>query len=81
GEAILLVKPQFECGREDVGQGGIVRDPAIHRRVLADIWAFFAETELAPQAWCESPILGGEGNKEFLLRLVRFGTPPPFPEG
>ena len=79
-EAVLLVKPQFECGRDDVGQGGIVRDPAIHRRVLVDIWAFFADTELMPQAWCESPILGGEGNKEFLLRLALHGSPCPFPE-
>ena len=49
-EAVLLVKPQFEAGREDVGSGGIVRDVAVHRRVLVDTWSFFAETELRPQA-------------------------------
>ncbi|MBK9795845.1 MAG: TlyA family RNA methyltransferase [Holophagaceae bacterium] len=68
-EAVLLVKPQFEAGRDDVGAGGIVRDPAIHRRVLVDAWTFFAGTELRPLALAMSPIKGGEGNTEFLLRL------------
>ncbi|HJV49653.1 MAG TPA: TlyA family RNA methyltransferase [Geothrix sp.] len=69
-EAVLLVKPQFEAGREDVGAGGIVRDPAVHRRVLADTWTFFAGTDLRPQALAVSPIKGGEGNTEFLMRLT-----------
>ena len=56
-EAVLLVKPQ------------IVRDPVVHRRVLVDTWSFFAETELRPQALAVSPIKGGEGNIEFLMRL------------
>ncbi len=77
-EAILLVKPQFEAGRGDVGVGGIVRDPAVHLRVVSEIWAFFNETELKPQGWCESPILGGEGNKEFLLHLLRGASPVRF---
>ncbi|WP_052571952.1 TlyA family RNA methyltransferase [Geothrix fermentans] len=68
-EAVLLVKPQFEAGREDVGAGGIVRDPAVHRRVLVETWTFFAGTELRPLDLAESPIRGGEGNVEFLLRL------------
>ncbi|MBI1753391.1 MAG: TlyA family RNA methyltransferase [Acidobacteria bacterium] len=68
-EAVLLVKPQFEAGRDDVGAGGIVRDGAVHRRVLVDTWTFFAGTELRPQALALSPIKGGEGNVEFLLRL------------
>ncbi len=68
-EAVLLVKPQFEAGRDDVGAGGIVRDPAVHRRVLVEIWSFFAATALRPQALAMSPIKGGEGNTEFLLRL------------
>jgi 23S rRNA (cytidine1920-2'-O)/16S rRNA (cytidine1409-2'-O)-methyltransferase len=68
-EAVLLVKPQFEAGRGDVGAGGIVRDPAVHRRVLQEVWAFFAGTELRPRALAMSPIKGGEGNTEFLLRL------------
>lgn len=69
-EAVLLVKPQFEAGREDVGAGGIVRDPAIHRRVLVESWTFFAGTDLRPQALAISPIKGGEGNVEFLMRLA-----------
>jgi 23S rRNA (cytidine1920-2'-O)/16S rRNA (cytidine1409-2'-O)-methyltransferase len=70
-DAILLVKPQFEAGRDDVGSGGIVRDPAVHERVRREIWDFFQATELVPHTWDESPILGGEGNKEFLLHLKR----------
>ena len=69
-EAVLLVKPQFEAGRGEVGAGGIVRDPAVHRRVLVEVWGYFAETELRPQALAVSPIKGGEGNIEFLLRLA-----------
>ena len=72
-EAVLLVKPQFEAGRDDVGAGGIVRDPEIHRRVLVETWTFFAGTPLRPQALALSPIKGGEGNTEFLLRLALGG--------
>jgi 23S rRNA (cytidine1920-2'-O)/16S rRNA (cytidine1409-2'-O)-methyltransferase len=72
-EAVLLVKPQFEAGREDVGSGGIVRDPQVHRRVLEEIWAFFAGTRLRPAALGWSPIKGGEGNSEFLMHLTLDG--------
>ncbi len=78
-EAILLVKPQFEAGRRDVGEGGIVRDPAIHLRVCEEIWTFFAASELAPQGLMESPIRGGEGNKEYLLHLRRGAVAASFP--
>nr|WP_320131257.1 TlyA family RNA methyltransferase [uncultured Holophaga sp.] len=78
--AILLVKPQFEAGREDVGSGGIVRDPAVHQRVIREIWAFFSDSPLRPQAFMESPIRGGEGNLEFLLLLEKGGPCRPFPE-
>ncbi len=70
-DAVLLVKPQFEAGRDDVGAGGIVRDAAVHDRVKREIWDFFLETDLRPLAWDVSPILGGEGNREFLLHLRR----------
>lgn len=79
-EAILLVKPQFESGRQEVGSGGIVRDPVVHARVVREIWAFFAETALKPRALCPSPILGGEGNREFLLHLAHNGPALPFDE-
>jgi len=68
-DAVLLVKPQFEAGRDEVGSGGIVRDPETHLRVQREIWNFFQGTALKPLALCESPILGGEGNKEFLMHL------------
>ena len=67
--AVLLVKPQFEAGRDDVGAGGIVRDAGVHRRVLVETWTFFEGTALKPQALAVSPIKGGEGNVEFLMRL------------
>lgn len=78
-EAVLLVKPQFEAGRGDVEKGGIVRDAAVHERVCREIWDFFSGTELRPQALALSPILGGEGNKEFLLHLRLHGAPKDFP--
>jgi 23S rRNA (cytidine1920-2'-O)/16S rRNA (cytidine1409-2'-O)-methyltransferase len=68
-DAVLLIKPQFEAGREEVGAGGIVRDPATHARVQREIWTFFQGTALQPLALCPSPILGAEGNREFLLHL------------
>jgi 23S rRNA (cytidine1920-2'-O)/16S rRNA (cytidine1409-2'-O)-methyltransferase len=74
-EAVLLVKPQFEAGRADVGAGGIVRDPVVHRRVLVETWIFFAGTDLHPRALAVSPIKGGEGNTEFLMRLGLGGEP------
>jgi 23S rRNA (cytidine1920-2'-O)/16S rRNA (cytidine1409-2'-O)-methyltransferase len=75
-DAILLVKPQFEAGREDVGEGGIVRDAAVHERVCREIWTFFEGTALSPLDLAESPIKGGEGNTEFLLRL-KYGPKAP----
>jgi len=79
-EAILLVKPQFEAGRSDVGEGGIVRDSSVHERVCKEIWEFFAVSELAPQGLMESPIRGGEGNKEYLLHLRRGAAAVAFPK-
>ena len=66
GNWIILVKPQFEVGREGVGDGGIVRDPAAHRyacdKVIKAMTAASFETRLI-----DSPIDGAEGNREFLL--------------
>lgn len=67
GEMVILVKPQFEVGKGQVGKGGIVRDPALHQaacaRVVEAVRTFSFNTEII-----ESPVLGAEGNKEFLLR-------------
>jgi 23S rRNA (cytidine1920-2'-O)/16S rRNA (cytidine1409-2'-O)-methyltransferase len=68
-EAVLLIKPQFEAGREDVEKGGLVRDPAVHERVCREIWDFFAGIPLKPLKLTPSPILGGTGNREFLMHL------------
>jgi 23S rRNA (cytidine1920-2'-O)/16S rRNA (cytidine1409-2'-O)-methyltransferase len=68
-DVIVLVKPQFEAGRADVGEGGIVRDAAIHERVVDEVTAAASAVGLARVALIESPITGAEGNKEFLLHL------------
>lgn len=78
-EALLLLKPQFEAGPEDVGPGGLVRDPAVHERVCRTLWTFFQASELRPQGLAPSPILGGTGNREFLLHLRRHAPSRSFP--
>ena len=70
GRLVALVKPQFEAGRDDVGAGGIVRDPAIHDRVVADVVAAAAALGLAHQGTAPSPIAGAEGNREFLAAFT-----------
>ncbi len=67
--AIVLVKPQFEAGRADVGKGGVVRDPAVHDRVLAAARGAAAEWGAEVLGETESPLLGPKGNREFLLYL------------
>jgi 23S rRNA (cytidine1920-2'-O)/16S rRNA (cytidine1409-2'-O)-methyltransferase len=67
-ELVTLVKPQFEAGREHVGKGGVVRDPAVHYEVCERAAAWVA----AQPGWTvvgviESPVLGPQGNREFLL--------------
>lgn len=74
GRVIALVKPQFEAGRGQVGKGGIVRDPSVHREVLEKVSATAKEIGFAVQDLCRSPLLGAEGNVEFLLFLVRDGV-------
>ena len=80
GVIVPLIKPQFELRREEVGRGGIVRDPALHAASVERIRAFVEKMPASPRvdgsavrlSWCghiESPILGGEGNREFLTCL------------
>jgi 23S rRNA (cytidine1920-2'-O)/16S rRNA (cytidine1409-2'-O)-methyltransferase len=66
---VALVKPQFEAGREEVARGGIVRDPAVWRRVLDDVGASAARVGLQPVHAIRSPITGSDGNVEFLVDL------------
>ena len=70
-DLIALVKPQFEVGRGEVGRGGIVTDPLKHRRVLIEIARAAARLNLLPIDVIESPILGAEGNREFLMHLQK----------
>ncbi|HEV2577133.1 MAG TPA: TlyA family RNA methyltransferase [Acidobacteriaceae bacterium] len=67
GEAVVLVKPQFEAGREHVGKGGIVRDPAAHSLAIERVREAVRELKGEVLAVMDSPILGMEGNREFLL--------------
>jgi 23S rRNA (cytidine1920-2'-O)/16S rRNA (cytidine1409-2'-O)-methyltransferase len=66
GRIVALIKPQFEAGRDDVGAGGIVRDPAIHARVVEAVIAEAGRLGLAHGGTTPSPIEGAEGNREFL---------------
>jgi 23S rRNA (cytidine1920-2'-O)/16S rRNA (cytidine1409-2'-O)-methyltransferase len=67
GDAVVLVKPQFEAGREHVGKGGIVRDPAAHQLAIERVSAAVRELRGEVLDVVDSPILGMEGNREFLL--------------
>lgn len=68
---IILIKPQFEAGRQDIATGGIVRDSAVHERVIQTIIAGMHELGFVCQGVTPSPILGGHGNKEFLAHFIR----------
>lgn len=76
-EAVVLVKPQFEADRGDVGDGGIVRDPQVWRRALERVAAAGAALDWDAAGICTSPLLGGSGNVEFLLHLVPAGIARP----
>ena len=71
GEAICLIKPQFEVGRAMIGKGGIVRDKAAHADAIKRVSTVAENVGLYPIALIPSPIEGGDGNREFLLHLVR----------
>jgi len=67
GDVVALVKPQFEAGRKAVGKGGVVRDPAVHRRVLDVTVAAMQAAGFGVQAVLRSPLRGPKGNVEFLM--------------
>lgn len=69
-EYVVLVKPQFEVGREQVGRGGLVIDPALHRAALEGVAGAFAAAGLGVAAVCASPITGATGNREFFIHGV-----------
>lgn len=70
GRVIALVKPQFEAGRDEVGKGGIVADPAVHARVVDEVTRFGREVGLERAGLEASPITGVAGNREFFLLLA-----------
>jgi 23S rRNA (cytidine1920-2'-O)/16S rRNA (cytidine1409-2'-O)-methyltransferase len=70
GQLIALIKPQFEAQREQVGSGGIIKDPAVHAQVLTSVTEAIQSHGFVCQEPIPSPVLGAEGNKEFLVHCV-----------
>lgn len=68
---IALIKPQFEAGRENVGKKGVVKDPAIHKRVINEVWDNAVAHGFSVQGLTYSPIKGPEGNIEYLLYCLK----------
>ncbi|HEY6319662.1 MAG TPA: SAM-dependent methyltransferase, partial [Acidimicrobiia bacterium] len=79
-DLVLLAKPQFEAGRGRVPRGGVVRDPAVHADVLTSLAVGLGEAALPVVGVVASPLLGADGNREFLL-WVRRGAPATDPAG
>ena len=73
GEAAVLIKPQFEAGRANIGKNGIVKDRKVHESILKDIISFCFSAGLVPEKITHSPISGGDGNIEYLAYL-KVGT-------
>ena len=71
GRIVVLIKPQFEAGREKVGKKGVVKDPLVHEEVIRDIIKFAVDSELQILGLDFSPIKGPEGNIEYLLYLSK----------
>lgn len=76
-----IIKPQFEAGRDEVGKGGVVRDPAVHERVCAEVVAWLEKAGWTVAGVTPSPITGPEGNIEFLVaaragKAGAFAEPP-----
>ena len=71
GSLVILIKPQFEAGKEKVGKGGIVRDPLVHEDVISKVIHEFAREGFSIKGLTYSPIKGGQGNIEFLAYIQR----------
>jgi len=76
GEIVALVKPQFEAGKGQVGKGGVVRDPSVHREVLVSIGEWLDREGFALHDLTASPLLGPAGNVEFLAYIALAGERP-----
>ena len=73
---VFLIKPQFEAGREQVGKGGVVRDPRIHRDVIIRLAGIWREMGLHFAGLARSPITGPAGNVEYLALIEKQANPP-----
>lgn len=71
GCAAVLIKPQFEAGRKNIGKRGIVKDKKVHINILEDIDEFAASIGFFPERYTYSPVKGGNGNIEYLAKLVK----------
>ena len=79
GQMVCLIKPQFEAGREKVGKKGVVRDPAVHREVIAKVMDFAALLHFSVLGLTWSPIKGPEGNIEYLIFIQKEEQPEAHP--
>ncbi len=75
GFILALIKPQFEVGKNQVGKGGVVRNPELHERVIEDLSNFFTASALECASVVPSPILGPKGNREFFILLHPTNSP------
>jgi 23S rRNA (cytidine1920-2'-O)/16S rRNA (cytidine1409-2'-O)-methyltransferase len=80
GQAVCLIKPQFEAGPEHVGKGGVVKDFDVRRQVAEAIMGAARDLGLRPAGLVESPIQGPKGNHEYLLWCLTSGSTPDLPE-
>ena len=71
GSIVSLIKPQFEVGKGEVGKGGVVREPALHQKVIDRMTQYSREIGLDVLGVVESPLLGPKGNKEFFIHLKK----------
>lgn len=72
GKLVVLIKPQFEAERHDVGKGGIIKDPDVHKKVIEHVTQGIEVRGFNCIGVIESPLLGAQGNKEFLAYFQRF---------
>ena len=80
-DLVLLVKPQFEAGRQEVSRGhGVITDPAVHERARGDVATALALADCSVRGWTDSPITGADGNVEFLVHATS-ATAAAEPEG
>lgn len=76
-DAVVLVKPQFEVGRSQVGRGGVVKEPGLQEQALRDVAVAAQGLGFGVRGACASPVTGAEGNREFFVHLVAGGPPMP----